>query len=494
MRKVILPAVLAAILVSGMSVLAQDDAPADEARLKHAIAELQEQILRESEEFTNEKLSVLREIERLRAQRDGYLISIESLRDNIRELAEANTSMRMEITAAEAEVAQQKKLSADVASFVGPACSELAELIDTGIPGSDTQALQREKLGFFFGDADFDNGEIPPIEINPVKTARKLFDLAGRLLARSRLIERYPGKALSASGVMVGARFLRVGEITSLYLTDDGSEAGILLRDPADETGRRYGRSLPGDTVSRLGEIFAKPDTQMPVVHVPVDISRDMVIGVSYGEGGLLSFLARGGPVMVPLLLVAALALALIFERLYSLRRESRGATRFANEIVDTYRTKGLAQALALAKGGRGALARVMKAGLEKVGAPVDIFEESLHEAALAQLPRLERYLSTIAVLATVAPLMGLLGTVTGMISAFDTITAFGASDPRLLSGGISEALITTETGLIIAIPVLLVHGFLSAKVDRITADIEQGSSRLIAAVSEEAAGEKADG
>lgn len=491
MRKLVFITMLGAVLACGMPVLAQDETPADEARLKHAIEELQEQILRESEEFTTEKLSLLQEIERLSAQRDGYLISIESIKSDIRELAESNTAARTEIEVTRTEVAQQKKLSADLAAFTGPACLELAELIDTSIPGSDTQALQHEKMAFFI--ADYDN-EIAPIEIAPVKTARKLFDLAEKLLARSRLIERYPGKALSASGVMVGARFLRVGEITGLYLADDKSEAGILLRDPADETGLRYGRSVPGDTVTRLGEIFAKPDTQMPVVPVPLDISKDMVIGVSYGKGGLLNFLARGGPVMVPLLVVAALALALIIERLFSLRRESRGATRFANEIVDTYRTKGLAQALALAKGGRGALARVMRAGLEKVGAPADIFEESLHEAALAQLPRLERYLSTIAVLATVAPLMGLLGTVTGMISAFDTITAFGASDPRLLSGGISEALITTETGLIIAIPVLLVHGFLSARVDRITADIEQGSSRLIAAVSEEAAGEKTDG
>ena len=194
---------------------------------------------------------------------------------------------------------------------------------------------------------------------------------------------------------------------------------------------------------------------------------------------------------MIPLLAVALLAFVLVIERLISLRREGRGATRFANEIIDTYRTKGLASAIALAKGGRGAVARVMKAGLDKAGAPADIFEESLHEAALAELPGLERFLSTIAVLATVAPLLGLLGTVTGMISAFDTITAYGTSDPRLLSGGISEALVTTEIGLVIAIPVLLVHGFLSAKVDRITSDLEQASSRVIAAVTEHSAGQE---
>jgi biopolymer transport protein ExbB len=93
--------------------------------------------------------------------------------------------------------------------------------------------------------------------------------------------------------------------------------------------------------------------------------------------------------------------------------------------------------------------------------------EEAIEEAAVRVLPRLERFLSAIAALAAVAPLLGLLGTVTGMISTFDVITLFGTGDPRLLSGGISEALITTQVGLIIAVPLLLIHRILSGAVER---------------------------
>ena len=495
LRLLIFPALLAVMLLAWATLHAQEepvkpDTPTDIERMERAVAELEEQILREQENFTAGKLDKLREIERLRAQRDGYAISIDSLQDDISDAAQSNASNRTGIEEITAQVAIEKKLLEEITAFTTAAAPELEELIISGIPGADTAALQKEAAAL---------GE--PAEgtaKTPVKRAERFFDLGGRLLKRACAVEFHKGETLVTSGGFEDVRFLRVGELTSIYLTGDGREAGILLRSPVDESGRRYERNLPGSTVSAIRKVFSKGAAKDTPTPVPLDMSQGMLVGVSYGERGLVAYLARGGPVMIPLLVVALLALALILERLFALRRESRGTSRFAGEIADTYRDKGLQSALALAKGGRGAAARVMRAGLEKAGASTDIFEESLHEAALAELPRLERHLPSIAVLATVAPLLGLLGTVTGMISAFDTITAYGTSDPRLLSGGISEALLTTTVGLIIAIPVLLVHGFLSAKVDRITADMEQASSRLIAAVMEgagerELAGEKTD-
>lgn len=480
--------IFAAALLWCAGLPAQEQAgPEDEARLSAAIAELEAQIVRESEEFTSEKLLSLQEIERLRAQRDGYVLSIRSLRDDISELAGENSAGREEVEEISARIEKDEAQLDEVRRFAGQAAPELAELVAGSVDGSDTQALLKDMSAL---EKAIENSQEGAVE-----TARKVFDLACRLLARSRVVEHYRGKTLSVTGIYVDAAFVRAGEITSFYLAAEGEEAGMLLRSPVDAGGRRYERSLPGGVVSDLRKtstdierIAAEPEAKEDLVRLPLDISQDMAVGVSYGEGGLTAYLARGGPVMIPLLVVALLAAILIVEKLISLRREGRGATKFAGETVDTYRTKGLQSALALAKGGRGAVARVMRAGLEKADTPADIFEESLHEAALAELPRLERSLSSIAVLATVSPLLGLLGTVTGMISTFDTITAYGTSDPRLLSGGISEALITTMVGLVVAIPVLLIHGFLSAKVDRIVADLEQASSRLIAAVNEGAA------
>ncbi len=103
-----------------------------------------------------------------------------------------------------------------------------------------------------------------------------------------------------------------------------------------------------------------------------------------------------------------------------------------------------------------------------------------MQEAILAEIPRLERFLSTLAVLASIAPLLGLLGTVTGMINTFQVITFHGTSDPRLMSGGISEALVTTMLGLGVAIPIMLSHSLLSRRVETSIAQIEEKSIRFV--------------
>ena len=106
--------------------------------------------------------------------------------------------------------------------------------------------------------------------------------------------------------------------------------------------------------------------------------------------------------------------------------------------------------------------------------------EELLHEHIISYVPRLERHLGTLAVLGGIAPLLGLLGTVTGMIHTFQMVTLFGSGDARLLSGGISEALITTKYGLIIAVPVLLAHAFLSRHARGKLAELEQTAIGMV--------------
>ncbi len=116
-----------------------------------------------------------------------------------------------------------------------------------------------------------------------------------------------------------------------------------------------------------------------------------------------------------------------------------------------------------LANSHPGPIARMMRQGIANLGRSKDDIRESIQEAAMAEVPRLEKWLSTIAVIGTMMPIMGLLGTVTGMISTFDVITVKGTSDPKALAGGISEALITTQTGLIFALPIILLHNVLAS-------------------------------
>ena len=109
-----------------------------------------------------------------------------------------------------------------------------------------------------------------------------------------------------------------------------------------------------------------------------------------------------------------------------------------------------------------------------------DAAEKSLQEALLREQPKLDKRMGLISAIGTIAPLLGLLGTVTGIITLFTVITELGTNDARVLAGGISEALITTETGLIIAIPVMILHGLLSEKVEQVTSELYIQSTSLL--------------
>ena len=116
----------------------------------------------------------------------------------------------------------------------------------------------------------------------------------------------------------------------------------------------------------------------------------------------------------------------------------------------------------------------VLRAGLSATHETRETLENILQEAILKELPRLERFLPALGIMAAVSPLLGLLGTVTGMIGTFHVITLYGTGDPRLMSGGISEALVTTMLGLAVAIPVMLVHAFLRRRIEHIVGDMEE--------------------
>ena len=140
----------------------------------------------------------------------------------------------------------------------------------------------------------------------------------------------------------------------------------------------------------------------------------------------------------------------------------------------------GQEKALAYLQEQKGATARVLKATVRNLDAEREHVEDVVMESIMHESGRLDRFSSAIMVIAAVAPLLGLLGTVTGMIATFDIITEFGTGDPKLLSGGISIALVTTELGLIVAIPMLLLGNMLSAWAEKIKDAMEHSALHLI--------------
>jgi len=169
--------------------------------------------------------------------------------------------------------------------------------------------------------------------------------------------------------------------------------------------------------------------------------------------------LRAGGVVGWVIVALGLIGVLLAMARAVSLGLAARGQ-RDARALLDRIASHGATAALEHARRAPGAAPRVICAVLDGPADP-QCFEDRANEAILAETPAIERYSAGILVIAAVAPLLGLLGTVTGMIGTFEVLTEFGTGDPRMLSGGISEALITTQLGLIVAIPLLLVGNLL---------------------------------
>jgi biopolymer transport protein ExbB len=188
----------------------------------------------------------------------------------------------------------------------------------------------------------------------------------------------------------------------------------------------------------------------------------------------LVSIVIQGGLVMIPLLASSVIALTVIIERLYFWRRLRSQAV--VSRILALVAEGDLPQAAQEASTSRHPVARVLGAGI----ASKHLFPgAAMQAAAQAELSQARRYLPVLDTVITLAPLLGLLGTITGMISAFGIVSEAGLGQPHAITGGIAEALIATATGLLIAIMTLVPYNYLRSKVEQLTDLLEEQSTRL---------------
>jgi biopolymer transport protein ExbB len=193
-----------------------------------------------------------------------------------------------------------------------------------------------------------------------------------------------------------------------------------------------------------------------------------------------------GGPVMYPLLAASIIALAVAIERFIALRRARINVNEFLAKIRKALLVnRSVREAVKICETYRGPVASIMKAGLLKYGQPREDLEKTIENAALYEMGRLERGLVVLATVANVAPLLGFLGTVTGMINSFKALAEQGLSNPGAVAAGISEALITTAAGLMIAIPVQLAYNYFTTRINRFVRDIESATNMLLETFSE---------
>jgi len=194
----------------------------------------------------------------------------------------------------------------------------------------------------------------------------------------------------------------------------------------------------------------------------------------------MLNYFLRGGIMMYPLFLASVLALAIVINKLYVLSRARTNERELIAKIKELLNQKMVEQAVALCKNAKGPVASILKAGLNQYGKGQEAIENAFESQASEEVPRLESYLPALATIAAVSTLMGFTGTVLGMIRAFDSIAAASATSPAIVASGISEALITTAAGLLIAIPTLLFYRYFIHRVDRFVSEIERYCKELI--------------
>jgi biopolymer transport protein ExbB len=188
----------------------------------------------------------------------------------------------------------------------------------------------------------------------------------------------------------------------------------------------------------------------------------------------LFSFIAKGGIVMIPLLLASVVSLAVTIERLLFWRKIGRKGP--AEEILRDVAEGQLSEALRRARESIIPTVRVLAAGLLH---PNPSYSKAMEVAAQAEMPTLKRRLVVLDTVITLAPLLGLLGTITGMIGSFGIMSEAGLGQPHAVTGGVAEALIATATGLLIAILTLIPYNYFSARADREMEDIEYFASRM---------------
>lgn len=186
-----------------------------------------------------------------------------------------------------------------------------------------------------------------------------------------------------------------------------------------------------------------------------------------------------GGPLMWPIILCSIGAAAIVLERLWTLQDKRVLPPDLTKKVWQLIESQQINDKVIAALEQNSPLGRVIAAGLANRHRSREVITERLQDTGRHVVHELERFLNTLGTIAGVSPLLGLLGTVTGIIKAFNAIQAGGMGDPRLLSGGIAEALITTAAGLIVAIPAYMAHRYLRGRIDGIVVQIEKDALRI---------------
>jgi biopolymer transport protein ExbB len=233
-------------------------------------------------------------------------------------------------------------------------------------------------------------------------------------------------------------------------------------------------------------EEFSAPDTSLAEMLRSLETAPEEMEAPEQGmaarlkQSGLVELFLKGGMFMYPLLAASIIGVAVIIERAVTLSRARTDVRKLMKRVLDALHSKGVDAAAHECERTRGPIAAILHAGLKRAERGTEAVERAIETAGTIETSFLERGLIWLATLATIAPLLGFLGTVSGMIRAFNAIAEAEQVNAKLVASGISEALITTAAGLLIAIPIQAFHNFFVSQIDRFIIEMEESTADLV--------------
>jgi len=440
-----------------------------EERLRTAIEQTKEDLRQETERIERENAAREEQLDEARSTCRSLADELVERRLAIAEKQRKLAQLRQQREALWAEQMQWQRERTEIEAICRDVQRELSQLSGT-LPTSERrseQGQQLSQLNILLGGG------------TPEKTVNATTSLISSFLREARTQAVYEADIVDARGEPQRARLLRVGQSLFACHVPTTGQTAIAISAPYEQAGFRWHEDL---SPAMRRAIIAAVDpnrTAGASIWAPIDVTGQMTATTNLSNRTLADRLRSGGIVMIPLAFVAVLLALLVVDRLFVLLREGRHSLRFCERVLSLCGQGQFEQAEQLAEKTGGVLSRTLKTCLaHRHSSPVTL-DDAIQETLLHEFPKLERFLPSIRLLSSLAPMLGLLGTVTGIIATFDVITVVGSGQPRLMAGGISEALITTATGLAIAIPGLLAHSVLSGKVDSIIADTERFAATL---------------
>ncbi|MFO8032988.1 MAG: MotA/TolQ/ExbB proton channel family protein [Desulfohalobiaceae bacterium] len=395
-------------------------------------------------------------ISELESENQEYRDSIASLESDLESLAEKEENL-------DQGLAETSSMIKALQGSIQVSAKDIRDLVQDSLQSS----LDEEQNQVLQGIAEEE--DFPGMD-----EIRMMADFLQKEIRLSGTVRMQEESIVDRSGEEAEADVLFIGNFTAAYR--NSQETGFLS--PASDGEQSYAlSSLPSWRMrSSLGSYMDGESRA-----VPMDVTRGGALRQLSHDLSLREQISQGGLLVWPILFLLGLGLIIIVERIIFLLRKRFDSEGFMQSVQSLLQQGSLEECRKACNGqGKKPLPRIIGAGLSCCHMSRQEMENSLQEAILREIPPLERFLSTLGMLAAIAPLLGLLGTVTGMINTFQIITLHGTGDPRMMSGGISEALVTTMLGLSVAIPMLMAHTWLNRAVEKKIEDMEEKAVALV--------------